>query len=407
MLKAARWIIVSLLVVALVAFSFSIGVVVERNGDESAAPAVEDSGGGPDFDALYEIYGLLEKYYVDPDLLDGETLYEAAINGLLNTLSDSGTYYVDPTTYGVSVMPSGTFEGIGAHVTEQQGKIVIVSPINDTPADRAGIRSGDVILAVDGESTEGWTVEKAVMMIRGAKGTQVTLTVEHDDGEVEDLTITRDEIKVESVSREPPGGEFKDSEGNEVTDLAYVQIMEFTAITESQLRPVLEEIADGDYKGLILDIRSNPGGLLETTVNVADMFLDSGIILVQVGRDGEEEVFNAQAGGEATEIPMVVLVNRFSASGSEVLSAALKDNGRATLMGEQTFGKGTVNIPQPLADDRGALFVTIARWLTPERILIDGVGIRPDIEVTLTDEDIDLRRDGQLLEAIDYLRGQQ
>jgi carboxyl-terminal processing protease len=410
MLKAARWIILSLLVVALVALSFSVGVVVERNGDEAetAAPEVESSEGAPDFDALYEIYALLEKYYVDPDLLDGQTLYEAAINGVLNTLSDSGTYYVDPTTYGVSVMPSGTFEGIGATVTEQDGKIVIVAPLKGTPADEAGIQSGDAILAVDGESTEGWTVEKAVMTIRGTKGTQVTLTVEHADGEVEDLTMTRDEIKVESVSREPPGGEFKDAEGNEVTDLAYVQIREFTAVTESQLKPLLEEIADGDYDGLIVDLRYNPGGLLDTTVHVADMFLDSGVILVQVGRDGEEEeVFSANAGGEATEIPLVVLINRFSASGAEVLAAAIQDNERGILMGEKTFGKGTVNIPNELSGDRGALFVTIARWLTPERILIDGVGIRPDVEVTLSDEDIDLRRDGQLLSAIDYLRGQQ
>jgi carboxyl-terminal processing protease len=142
-------------------------------------------------------------------------------------------------------------------------------------------------------------------------------------------------------------------------------------------------------------------------VEVADLFLDSGIILVQVDRDGDEQVFSAKSGGEATEIPLVVLVNRFSASGSEVLSAALKDNGRATLIGEKTFGKGTVNVPHRLSDDRGALFVTVARWLTPDRVLIDGVGIHPDIEVTLSDEDIDLRRDAQLLRAIDYLRGGQ
>jgi carboxyl-terminal processing protease len=126
-----------------------------------------------------------------------------------------------------------------------------------------------------------------------------------------------------------------------------------------------------------------------------------------VGRDGEEEVFSAKAGGAATEIPLVVLINQFSASGSEVLAAAIQDNERGILMGEKTFGKGTVNIPQKLSDERGALFVTIARWLTPERILIDGVGVRPDIELTLSDEDIDLRRDAQLLSAIDYLRGQQ
>jgi carboxyl-terminal processing protease len=407
MSKAARWTVFALLLVALVALSFSIGVVVERNGNDNAAPAAESEDGTPDFNALYEMYSLLKDQYVDPDILDQQTLYEAAVNGMIKSLSDTGTFYVDPATYTVSVMPSGTFEGIGATVAEHEGKITIVAPIAGTPADEAGIRSGDVILAVDGESTDGWNVEKAVIKIRGAKGTDVNLTIEHSDGTTEDVKLTRDEIEVESVSREPPTGDLQDAGGNEVTDLAYVQIREFTARTVPQLQPVLEEIAEAGYEGLIIDVRNNPGGLLDATVNVADMFLDSGTILIQVGRDGEEEVFSAESGGEATEIPIVILVNRFSASGSEVLAAALRDNGRAVIIGEKTFGKGTVNIPNALSDDRGALFVTVARWFTPNNVLIDEVGIHPDIEVTLSDEDIDLRRDAQLLRAIDYLRGEQ
>jgi carboxyl-terminal processing protease len=407
--KALRTILLTLMVVALIGLSFGLGVAIEResgNGGSAAVETEDTEEDVPDFDALYEIYGLLRKHYVDQDIIDGQTLYEAAINGMLKSLADTGTYYVDPTTYGINVMPSGTFEGIGATVAEQQGKIIIVAPIADTPAQRAGIRSGDAILEVDGESTDGWTVEKAVMKIRGPRGSTVKLKVEHSDGEVEELELTRDEIKVESVSREPPAGEFRDADGNDVTDLAYVHIREFTSLTLSQLEPVLNEISNGGYEGLILDLRSNPGGLLDATVEVADTFLDGGTILVQVKREGEEEVFSAKSGGAATEIPMVVLVNQFSASGAEVLAAALQDNGRAPLLGEKTFGKGTVNIPQELSDERGALFVTVARWLTPDRILIDGVGIRPDIEVTLSDEDIDTRRDAQLLAAIDYLRGE-
>jgi len=406
MSKAAKWTVLAVLVATLVAVAFALGVTFERNRD-SGRSETSTLEGAADFDALYEIYGLLQRDYIDQSLIDGKTLSQAAINGMVKSLADTGTYYVDPQTYSVSIMPSGTFEGIGANVTQRDGKIVILSPIKGSPAEGTGIRAGDVILEVNGESTDGWNIEQAVSKIRGPKGTDVRLKVQHSDGQSEEFTVTRDEIKVESVSRQPPGGTLQDSNGNEVKDLAYVQIREFTSLTVSQLRPQLEELANGNYKGLILDLRGNPGGLLDTVVQVSDMFLDNGIILVEVERDQGERVYSAQSGGEATQIPIVVLVNGYSASGSEVLSAALHDNGRATIIGEKTFGKGTVNRSERLSDDRGALFVTVARWLTPKRVGIDKVGITPDVQVSLTNEDVDAHRDTQLLSAIDYLRGQQ
>ena len=408
MLKTVKWALLGFLVAVLAAVTFALGVTWERNGDDSdPGQAAASEEGAPNFDALYEIYGLLQKYYVDPSLISGQSLEEAAINGMVKSLSDTGTYYIDPQTYETADLPSGTFEGIGATVAEQNGKIIIVAPIEGTPAEKEGIRSGDVILEVDGESTDGWTVNKAVSRIRGPKGSEVTLKVEHTDGQVEELTLKREEIEMESISTDPPTGTLKDSAGNEVTDLAYIRIHEFTALSVDQLTPVLEKAVSEGHKGLIIDLRNNPGGLLDTTVEIADMFLDEGDILVQVNRDGEEKTYDAKPGGIATDIPVVILVNRFSASGSEVLSAALQDSGRAVLIGEKTFGKGTVNVAQELSGDQGALFVTIARWLTPRHVLIDGVGIRPDIEVALTDADIDARRDTQLLRAIDYLRNGQ
>lgn len=405
MLKAARWMVVSMLMVVAVVLSFVLGYAFNEGGGEPLGAQTSAAQEGQfDFSVLNQIHDILTDDYVDPDRLDDETLYESAISGLLAPLSDSGTFYVDPTTYQVSVGPGGTFEGIGATVSQQGSEIVIVAPISDTPAERAGLRSGDVILGVDGESTEGWSVDKAVLKIRGPRGTDVTLTIRHPDGQVEDVTITRDEIRVESVSVVPPGGVLEDAEGNPVTDLAYIRIREFTALTRDQLGPLLEEIRGSGARGLILDLRANPGGLLATTVDVADMFLDSGIILFEVDKEGEELAFNARPGGEGVDIPLVVLVDRFSASGAEVLAAALKDNGRAALIGEKTFGKGSVNVSRNL-DDGGALFVSIARWLTPERIQIDGVGIRPDIEAVLSDEDIDLRRDSQLHRAVEHMRG--
>jgi carboxyl-terminal processing protease len=409
MLKVARWTVLTLLAVAVIALAFSVGFVTNEargGGSQPAAPAEAgvSSSEKVDFKTLNQILDILSKEYVDPERLDDRALYEAAINGLLKSLSDTGTFYVDPDTYRINVLPSsGTFEGIGATVSQQGGEIVIVAPIKGTPAEAAGIRSGDVILAVDGESTDGWTVDQAVLKIRGPAGTPVTLTIRHSDQTTEDITIVRDEIRVESVSTTPPGGALEDEDGNPVTDIAYVRITEFTGRTEEELRPVLRDVSEGGYKGMVLDLRGNPGGLLDTVVGVADMFLDRGVILVEVSRNGDERVYNATSGGEAVDIAIVVLVDQFSASGSEVLSAAIQENGRGILMGEKTFGKGTVNTARPLSDG-GALFVSIARWLTPDRIQIDGVGIQPDIEVTLSDEDINLRRDTQLLRAIDYLR---
>ena len=409
MLKVARWTVLALLAAAVIALAFSVGFVVNGangGGSQPSAPAEAglSSNEKVDFKTLNQILDILTKEYVDPSRLDDRALYEAAINGLLKSLSDRGTFYVDPDTYRINVLPSsGTFEGIGATVSQRGSDIVIVAPIRGTPAEAAGIRAGDVILAVDGESTQGWTVDQAVLKIRGPAGTPVTLTIRHSDETTEDITIVRDEIRVETVSTTPPGGSLKDEDGNAVTDIAYVRISEFTGRTDDELRPVLSDISKGGYKGLILDLRGNPGGLLDATVGVADMFLDRGIILVEVSRSGDERVYNASAGGEAVDIPLVVLVDQFSASGSEVLSAAIEENGRGILLGQKTFGKGTVNIARPLSDG-GALFVSIARWLTPDRNQIDGVGIQPNIEVALSDEDVNQRRDTQLLRAIDYLR---
>lgn len=408
MLKVLRGTVLTLLAAAVIALAFSVGYVVNDAGVGGSEPdrsADTGSSSNPEFDfgILNQIVDILGDEYVDDALIDSQALYEAAIGGLLQSLSDTGTFYVDPDTYRISVLPSGTFEGIGATVSQQGDEIVIVAPMEDTPAEAAGIEAGDIIVAVDGESTEGWTVDKAVLKIRGPKGTPVILTIRHADETTEDITIIRDEIRVESITTKPPGGVLKDESGNVVIDIAYVRLREFTDRSDEELRPVLREIAEGDYQGLILDIRNNPGGLLNATVSVADMFLDEGIILVEVSKDGDERTFNATRGGEAVDLPLVVLVNQFSASGAEVLAAAIQDNDRGIVMGEKTFGKGTVNVSRRLSDG-GALFVTIARWLTPERIQIDGVGVHPDIEVVLSDEDIDLRRDRQLLRAIDHLR---
>jgi len=410
MLNAARWTVLGLLAVSILILAFAIGYVL-ADGDASASPRVDSSSNGQDvngevnFETLNEIVSLLSDRYVDPTRIDEQALYEAAINGMLQTLSDSGTFYVDPLTVATSTGPSGAFEGIGATVAAENGQIVIVAPIENTPAERAGIRPGDVVLSVNGESTQGWTQEKAVIMIRGPKGSTVTLVVRHSDGVEETLEIERDEIEVQSVTTQPPGGALEDGAGTPIDDVAYIYIREFTQPTIDQFREALRAAVDSGKRGIVLDLRNNPGGLLRTTVEVADEFLNDGIVLSEVERGSTEpQYIRAGNGGIATDIPVVVLINRFSASGSEVLAAALADNGRATIVGEKSFGKGTVNISNDL-DDGGQVYISIAKWLTPDGLAIDGVGVRPDIEVQLSDDDIDQRRDVQLFKALDVLRG--
>lgn len=413
MLNAARWAVAGLLATSILTLSFAFGYVARGDNASNSAvvpiPTTSGDGSGnavgdTDFKNLNDIYKLLQSKYVDPDLVDRETLYQAAINGLLQSFPDSGTFYVDPNTVKTSVGPSGKFEGIGATVAAQNGQIVIVAPIENTPAERAGLKPGDAILEVDGESTEGWTQEKAVIKIRGPRGSTVTLKIRHDKEE-KTIEIERDEIKVQSVTTQPPGGALKDGSGADITDIAYIHIREFSEPTKDEMQKALKDAVSAGKKGIILDLRNNPGGLLRTTADIADEFLDANqTILMERERDGSEQKFSSHAGGAATQIPVVIIMNRFSASGSEVLAAALHDNNRGTIIGEKSFGKGTVNVSNDLKDG-GQLYISIAKWLTPNGVQIDGVGIRPDVEVKLSDEDIDLRRDVQLFKAIDALRG--
>lgn len=405
MLKAARWTVVGLLAFSILVLAFAIGYVVRGDGGgSSSSPASAASDQATNFTNLNDIMKLLQDNYVDPDKLDRETLYQAAINGMLQTLSDSGVFYVDPNTVRTSVGPSGTFEGIGATVATQNSQIVIVAPIDGSPAQRAGIKPGDVILSVDGESTQGWTEEKAVLKIRGPRGTKVELQVRHGDGQEETIQIERDEITVSSVTTDPPGGVLKDGSGATISDLGYIHIREFTQSSDDEMQKALKDAVSSGKKGLILDLRNNPGGLLDTTTKVADEFLNGGTILTERERDGTETKFTAHSGGAATDIPVVIIMNRFSASGSEVLASSLHDNGRAKIVGEKSFGKGTVNISKNL-DDGGQLYVSIAKWFTPNGTQIDGAGITPDVPIALSNDDIDQQRDVQLFKAIDVLRG--
>jgi carboxyl-terminal processing protease len=287
-------------------------------------------------------------------------------------------------------------------VAKEGDYVVIVRPLPNTPAERAGIQGGDQVLSVNGESAQGWSVEQAVLKIRGPKGTKVDLKLRHQDGTEQDYTVTRDDVLVASVDTAPPGGVLRDSSGAEATDIAYIRISSFTSRTPNELQKEIQAAMQRNAKGILLDLRGNPGGLLDETVQIADMFLNKSLVLTQVDRDGKQTRYEAKD-GTLTDLPIVIVQDEFSASGSEVLAAALQDNGRATVVGSKSFGKGTVNHLREL-DNGGAVYVSIARWLTPNGNQIEGAGVTPDVPVTLTPDDIDAGRDVAVFRAIDVLR---
>ncbi len=397
MWKAAKWGTLTLAVALAIVLSGVVGYTVSDGGGPSSVETRDRN-----FGILSEIYGVLKGDFVNPQAVDPGSFQDGAIKGAIEQLGDAHTVYISPEEFALGVdVISGTFEGIGAQVDQdrQTGEIVIVAPFRDSPAEKAGVKPGDVVLEVNGESTEGWSVADAVKRIRGPSGTQIRLTVQHSGGATEELTITRGTVVIPTVYTH----EILDSQGKVAADIAYIELQQFTEQTVNDLRKELNRVRSEDYSGLILDLRRNPGGSLNATVAVADMFLSQGVVLTQVDRDGKRTVYEAKSGGEATDIPMVVLVGPGSASGSEVLAGALRDNNRATLLGEKTFGKGSVNHLRQLSNG-GALYVTIARWLTPSGEQIEGVGLKPALEVKPGDDELRTGAGPQLFAAIDHLR---
>jgi len=393
----------------LVTSGFLVRVLTESDTaarpTQSATAAVTSGKDDPsDYSLLAEIAEILSEDYVDADRATPEILRDAAIKGLFDAL-DSHSTYIDPESYALSRDDfEGAFEGIGATVSKEGDWVVIATPLPNTPAERAGIKAGDQVLEVDGQSAEGWSVQLAVTKIRGPIGSKVTIKIRHKDGKIDTYTISRDKIAVESVSRVPIfGGVLRDSSGEEVKDIAYFRIRSFSRMTPQEVEKVLKEINASGAKGIIIDVRSNPGGLLQETIQVVDAFLDSGQIFYQQDRSGRETGAVAR-NGMLTDLPIVVLQDEFSASGAELLAGALQENGRAKVVGTRSFGKGTVNHSRDLSNG-GAVYVSIGRWLTPKHNQIEGKGITPDYEVTMTLEEIEARKDIPAQRAIDMLRG--
>lgn len=405
---------------AVITLAFGLGWGVNdltSSSSNTGANASQDVVGAS---IINEIYDVLKSSYVDKSTLNADAIKQAAINGVIASLNDPHTTYLSPEDLQAGALNlDSTYQGIGASVATNNGQLQ-VTPFRDSPAQKAGMKAGDIILAVDGQKTDGWSTEQAVDKIRGPKGTKVTLDVKHSDGTLATITVTRDDIPIQSVFTEPQmpiipgksGTSLVDSAGNPVTNLAYLNISQFHDKTYDELVTQLKAMQGKDYKGLILDMRGNPGGLLDSVISIADEFLDKGTILTEKDAGGKTQTWTAKPGGLATTIPIVILMDKSSASGAEVLAGALHDNGRAKIVGTRSFGKGTVNQLHVLTgcgdpNGCGDLYLAVGRWFTPDGTQIEGVGIKPDYEVDMTTADYEAKGDIQMFKAIDLLEGDQ
>jgi carboxyl-terminal processing protease len=342
------------------------------------------------FRPFWETWRYLHQEFFDQPM-DDVGLVEGAIEGMLATLDDPNTRYLSPEQESTARQAfQGNLEGIGAEVSTVDGAITVVAPYEGSPAEEAGLRIGDIIREADGIQLTGMSVMEAAGLVRGPAGTTVRLLIERE-GERFDVAVVRGVISIPTVR-----GETLES------GLAYVRLSRFGSDTADELDQVVRQLLDQDPLGLILDLRGNPGGGLTTAVKVADVFLDGGPILTERFGNGRENLFESTGDGAAQEIPMAVLIDQGSASASEVLAGAIRDRGRATLIGETSFGKGTVQNWQSLSNG-GGLRITVARWFTPEGQWVHGEGLEPDIVISRSDDGEETNSDLQLEAAIRHL----
>jgi carboxyl-terminal processing protease len=421
-MKTRVWlyILAGIVAIVLLTGTFSTGMflggVLAADGDAvsledlplvlpSLTPAVEEQGADPSeaatpvdretlFAPFWQSWDIVHDNFVDQPV-DDEALMRGAIRGMMEALGDQHSSYMDPDQYRQANIPmEGEYEGIGAWVDANAEYLTIVSPMPDSPAEKAGLKPGDQIIAIDGEDMTGIDGNLVIRQVLGPAGTTVTLTILREELEEPfDVVVERAHITVPSAT-----GEMKED------GIAYVKVYTFGDNTMDELRGVLEELLAQEPAGLVLDLRNNPGGALRTAIEVASEFVGDGVIMYEEYGDGSRDTFEAIRGGLATEIPLVVLINEGSASASEIVAGAIQDHDRAQLVGMTSFGKGSVQNWVPLRDDQGAVRVTIARWLTPNGRTIHEQGLEPDVAVELTEEDVAAERDPQLDKAIELLK---
>lgn len=360
-----------------------------------------------DFSLFWDVWNRLGTHYVDKSVIVPQKMIYGAISGMVSSLDDPYTVFLPPSQNKESKEDlNGKFEGIGAQLGVKDKKIVIIAPLKDSPAQKAGLNAGDWIVKVDGKDAINWTLPEAVSKIRGPKGSTVKLTIVHETASKSaDIVVTRDTINVASVEWEEMGCK----EGDKPTTackVEYIKLGRFGDQTNEEWDKAVDKVLSAStqssgVKGLVLDLRNNPGGYLMSSIYVASEFLSDGTVVTQEDASGKKQPFAVDRKGKLLKIPLVVLINKGSASASEIVAGALSDRGRAKLVGETSFGKGSVQEVQELADGAG-IHITVAKWLLPSGTWINGKGIEPGVkienDVARPDEDLQLRKAIEMLQ---------
>lgn len=323
------------------------------------------------FQLYWDIWDRVKEKYVGGEADDLQLFY-GSLSGLVAGLGDPYSAFLDPKTTDAFLSDlSGSFEGVGAEIGIKDGELTVIAPLPDSPAERAGIKAGDAILEIDGKDTSDMSLDTAVNSIRGPRGTRVTLAIRRNGNEtIEEVTIVRDVIDIKSVEWELLDG-----------GVGYIKINQFNEETRPEFNRAVTELKGRDMKKIVLDVRNNPGGFLETSVQVASEWLPEGVpVVIERTRDKTERVYKSEGGHRLRGVPTVVIVNKGSASASEILAGALQDHKAAKIVGQQSFGKGSVQDFEIL-EDGSALKLTISEWLTPNKQQINKQGITPDVVV--------------------------